>query len=84
VKAAALGSNDSTSRAARDEERRESREQPDADAGGEADGERGQHDTGVLRIVDLRPVGTSPRADDAERARLDPTTSMTTAPTTAG
>src|SRR5207237_263141 len=41
-----------------------------ADACGEADGQRRQHDAGVLRVLDLRAVADEPRgADDAERTR---------------
>ena len=40
------------------------------DAGGEADGERRQHDARILRILDLGAVAHQPgRADDAEGAR---------------
>ena len=53
-----------------DEDGREHREQPHADAGRQADRQRRQHDAGILGIVDLRPVAHQPRgADDAERAR---------------
>ena len=53
-----------------DEHRREHRQQPDADAGRQADRQRRQHDAGILRIVDLRAVAHQPGgADDAERAR---------------
>ena len=42
----------------------------EADAGGQADGQRGEHDAGVLGILDLRAVANQAgRADHAERAR---------------
>ena len=53
-----------------DEDGREHRQHPHADARRQADGERGQHDAGVLRILNLRAVAHQPGgADDAERAR---------------
>ena len=67
----AFGSNDSTIHSsAEDEHRRERREQPQPDAGGQADRQRRQHDAGILGVVDLGAVAHQPRgADDAERAR---------------